>query len=284
MPRSTGYSNEEDKFLCQVYMDISQDPIIGVYQSSDHFWDRVAESFENRKNPTWSKRSKKSLQCRLQTIEKASKKLHACIKLCENRRSSGASSDDIFNQAKEMLMQDKHFKSGWKFDHVWNIIRNFEKFKDGATQAKKVLNLCGLENPTLDSVSQASSGSFSFSLNLDDEDDIIGRSPYQRPIRVKKSKLKRKNDQILDVIKTFEEGNKQLMEQLKKTSAQRQQYLEMQSKSLALREQKEENKVLYRNLNSIEDPNLRAYLQSEQAKILRKRLDQQAASTSTSFV
>ncbi|EFH42061.1 predicted protein [Arabidopsis lyrata subsp. lyrata] len=60
---STGYSKEEDKFLCQVYIEISQDPITGVYQSSDRFWDRVAESFENGKNPTWSERSKKSLRC-----------------------------------------------------------------------------------------------------------------------------------------------------------------------------------------------------------------------------
>ncbi|CAL9239505.1 unnamed protein product [Arabidopsis halleri] len=291
MPRSTGYSKEEDKFLCQVYMDISQNPITGVYQSSDHFWDRVAESFENRKNPTWSQRSKKSLQCRLQTIQKSTRKLHACIKQCENRRSSGLSSDDIFNQAKEMLMQDKSFKSGWKFDHVWDIIKNLEKLKDGATPARKFSNLCGLgytssesENPTSDSVLQASPSLSSFSLNLYDEDDIIGRSPYQQPIGVKKPKLKKENDdQTSDVIKTLEEGNKQLVDQLKKTSAQRQQYLEMQSKSLALKELKEENKVLYRDLNSIEDPNLRAYLQSEQAKILRKRLDQQASSTSTSF-
>ncbi|CAH8257155.1 unnamed protein product, partial [Arabidopsis lyrata] len=189
-----------------------------------------------------------------------------------------------FNQAKEMLMQDKNFKSGWKFDHVWNITKNFEKFKDGATPARKVSYLCGFENPTPDSVSQTSPDLSSFSLNLDDKDDTIGGSPSERPIGVKQLKLKRKNDdQTRDVIKTLEEGNKQLVEQLKKTSAQRQQYLEMQNKSLTLKELKEENKVLYRDLNSIEDPNLRAYLQSEQAKILKKRLDQQASSASTSF-
>ncbi|EFH42060.1 hypothetical protein ARALYDRAFT_918072 [Arabidopsis lyrata subsp. lyrata] len=98
-----------------------------------------------------------------------------------------------FNQAKEMLMQDQNFKSGWKFDHVWNIIKNFEKFKDGATPTRKVSNLCGFgytssesENPTPDSVTQASPGLSSFSLNLDDEDDIIGGSPSQRPSGVKK--------------------------------------------------------------------------------------------------
>ena len=38
-----------------------------------------------------------------------------------------------FNQAKIMLSEDPQFKTGWKFDHVWNMIKNFEKFMDGAT-------------------------------------------------------------------------------------------------------------------------------------------------------
>ena len=32
------------------------------------------------------------------------------------------------DQAKVLLSQDEKFKKGWKFDHVWNIIKNFEKF------------------------------------------------------------------------------------------------------------------------------------------------------------
>ena len=95
MSRSSGYSCEEDKFLCHIYMQISQDPIQGVYQSSDQFWGRVVEAYDNGKDAMWSDRSKKSIQSRVQTIQKAAKKLHACIKQCENRRPSGASSDDI---------------------------------------------------------------------------------------------------------------------------------------------------------------------------------------------
>lgn len=93
--RTCGYSQEEDKLICQVYMEISQDPIKGIYQSSDRFWSRVIEAYEDAKNPSWGERSKKSIQARVQAIEKATKKLHACIKQCESRRPSGASSDDI---------------------------------------------------------------------------------------------------------------------------------------------------------------------------------------------
>ena len=141
------------------------------------------------------------------------------------------------DQAKVMLMEDQKFKTGWKFDHVWNIIKNFEKFKDGVTSAKQVSpSPCfgyassESENPTSDYASQASPGLSLFSLNLDDGDDIIGGSPSQRSTGVKKSKLKRKtDDQTSTVINTLEEGNRQLLEQLKKTTAHRQHHLEIQS-------------------------------------------------------
>ncbi|XP_024008937.1 uncharacterized protein LOC112084138 [Eutrema salsugineum] len=182
-------------------MEISQDPITGVYQTSDKFLDRVVEAFEKEKASTWSEHTKKSIRSRFQTIERATRKLHACIKQCENRRPSGASNDDIFNEAKEMLMEDPNFKTGWKYDHVWSIIKNFENFKDGVTSAKKVSNSCGFEyisseseNPTPDSATKASAGFSTFSINLADEDDFSGGSPSQRPIGVKKSKLKRKVD------------------------------------------------------------------------------------------
>lgn len=47
------------------------------------------------KNEFWCERTKKSIQSRVAAIQKAAKKLHACIKQCENRRPSGASNDDI---------------------------------------------------------------------------------------------------------------------------------------------------------------------------------------------
>ena len=152
-----------------------------------------------------------------------------------------------FNQAKVMLMEDPKYKSGWKFDHVWNIIKNFEKFQDQDTHARQVRNPCGIgytssesENPTPDSAAQASPGLSSFSLNLDDNEDVTDGTSSQRPIGVKKSKLKRKcDDQTSIVINTLEEGNKRLLEQLEKTTAQREHHLEIQSRNYALKELKE---------------------------------------------
>ncbi|KAL9281357.1 hypothetical protein AtEden1_Chr5g0119391 [Arabidopsis thaliana] len=83
-------------------MDISQDPIKGVYQSSKVFWARVKEAYENEK-----------------------------MQLGVN-----------LHQAKSMLSEDPSIHGGWKFDHVWCIIKNFEKFKDGVTPSKRVSIQC----------------------------------------------------------------------------------------------------------------------------------------------
>ena len=96
-----------------------------------------------------------------------------------------------FKQAKLMLLDDPKYKGGQKFDHVWSIIKNFEKFKDGDTSTRKVSNSFGfedtnpqLENVTYDFATQESPGLTTFSMNLDDEEDRMGGSLSKKPIGV----------------------------------------------------------------------------------------------------
>lgn len=199
-----------------------------------------------------------------------------------------------------MLREDPKFKSGWKFDHVWNIIKNSEKFKDGVTYAKNVSDSCGFEttysdseNPTTNSEIQAFPSVPSFSINVGGKDDSIGGSLSQqqiggsfsqRSIGVRKATLKRRsNDRTSAVTKIFKKGNRQLLKHLMETSAHIQHYMEIQSKNYALKKIKEENTFLLQDLNSIQDSNIRAYVQSEQKRILRNRVDQKDPSASTSF-
>ena len=67
------------------------------------------------------------------------------------------------------------------------------------------------------------------------------------------------------IITSLKEDNRQLLEMLKKTSSDRQQALEIQNRNIALKEFKEENKILLQDLSSIVDPNIRAYIQAQQA-------------------
>ena len=43
--RSASYSNEEDQLLCRLYLDVSQNPIIGINQSSLQFWSRIETKY-----------------------------------------------------------------------------------------------------------------------------------------------------------------------------------------------------------------------------------------------
>ena len=47
------------------------------------------------KKELWEYRNKRSVQARIQTIEKATRKLNACLKQFENMIPSGASYQDI---------------------------------------------------------------------------------------------------------------------------------------------------------------------------------------------
>ncbi|XP_028548065.1 uncharacterized protein LOC114578769 [Dendrobium catenatum] len=144
------------------------------------------------------------------------------------------------------------------------------------------------ENLTPESGKQQSPGISTFSLNLDDEEYSVRGSQSERPIGVKKAKLKRKiDDEMSTFIKTLEDGNKELIEQLKRTSAQRQHHMELQAKNYVLKEMKEENKILFQDVSSIQNPAVRAFVQAEQARILEKRFgqqqDQQQPPSSSSF-
>ena len=73
-------------------------------------------------------------------------------------------------------MEYPKFKRGFKFDHVWHIVKDFEKFKDSVPTARQVVQrqntnyeLSQSDNLTPKSPISASPGLFSFSSNLDDD-------------------------------------------------------------------------------------------------------------------
>ena len=117
-----------------------------------------------------------------------------------------------------LFMQEPKYKRGSKFDHVWNIVKNFEKFKDNVPIAKQAarkqsqhenVNLSKSDSHILESPILASPRLSSSPPTLND--DNVGGISSERPIGVKKSKLKRKNDEEMSyIINSFEEGNEQI--------------------------------------------------------------------------
>ncbi|XP_039138824.1 uncharacterized protein LOC120276162 [Dioscorea cayenensis subsp. rotundata] len=172
------------------------------------------------------------------------------------------------NRAKRMLLDDPNYKKGFKFDHVWHIVRNFEKFKDNVIPSRQINRKHGFdyvssesENPTPESQAPESPGLSQFSPNLDNS---VGGSPSELPIGQKKAKLKKKmDDKVASSISRLKDDNSKIMEKLEKTNADRQMFLQMQNKNLAFQQMRYEDKILMRDLNSIADPNIRACIQAQ---------------------
>ncbi|KAK3192948.1 hypothetical protein Dsin_024258 [Dipteronia sinensis] len=128
--RTSSYTHAEDTHLCHIYLDVSH-PIIGIYQSKDMFWARVENDYNiNKPDFIIELRNKRSLQCRMQTILSAIRKFQGCLRQIETLKLSGVSEDDIMNQTKILLAQDNKYKYGFKFEHVWPILKDMQKFTD----------------------------------------------------------------------------------------------------------------------------------------------------------
>ncbi|XP_050217431.1 uncharacterized protein LOC126668269 [Mercurialis annua] len=255
-------------------MEISQDVITGMYQSSDTFWSRVWSKYNKEKNNGWEERIQRSVQAQIQTIEEAVRKLNGSIKQIENMNPSGASNEDILQRAKMLLTQDPLFIKGFKFDHVWHIIKDFEKFKDNNNSPRQVHRLPRFNNISSESEYSPSESQIPkspeespFSDNL--EDHNIGGS--SRPIGVKKAKLKRKIAEQFSTIVSIKEQNDKVIELLEKSGSDRQEQMKMQNEQFLFRKEKEENKILFIDLNTISNPRIRAITQAEQEKIIQKK-------------
>ncbi|XP_070007499.1 uncharacterized protein [Nicotiana sylvestris] len=174
-------------------------------------------------------------------------------------------------------MQDPNFKKGFKFDHVWAIMKDFEKFNDDDFGRKKprkqdYANISSeSENPTPDSPCLSYSNLSSFSLNLNE--DVSGDSiSLQQPSMVKKAKMKRKIDE--DYMKTIQLENNRMVEAMNNATKAKQEVLTIQKEKLRVKEMKEENKVLMMDVDSIVDPTRREFMRQEQQRIMYKRSQQ----------
>ena len=93
--RGVGYSNTEDVISGESFLEITQDPIVGIYQSSDRFWERVGEVYNGRVDNNYEQRTVRSLQSRMSSITVEMKRLNACLRQIEYTKPSGKSNEDI---------------------------------------------------------------------------------------------------------------------------------------------------------------------------------------------
>ncbi|KAG8372997.1 hypothetical protein BUALT_Bualt12G0125200 [Buddleja alternifolia] len=276
--RSLNYRDDEDIIICEAYMEVSQDPIVGKSQSSDKFWARIATIFNNAKNASYEIRSRKSIQSRFKDhIAPAIKRLVHSIKHVELQNPSGASELTILERAKVFYANsdNKKFKNGFKFDHVWHILKDFELFQDNAPASPRISR----KHPSSQSdneyphcVTPDSTGFSQFDVDLNADDNNVGGSSSERPIGVKKAKLKKKQqEEMANTVENLRAQNAEVVALMRKAAEDRERNFEMRAKEIYLKEQEvllrrqqiemhkqdkklaREDKILARDLSCITD-------------------------------
>ena len=191
------------------------------------------------------------------------------------------------NMAKILLAQDPKFKKGFKYDHVWPILKDMQKFADDNTATSALRRPRGNtvssqeDSATPESPTTASPGLSSFSLNIDSDD--VGGSSSQRPVGVKKAKLKRRAaEENTTIVDTLNAGQEKLLEVFEKNNQERQRTNDILERKLELRE----TKIILMDLDSITDPRKHEFVRQQQLKIMAKHAQQQgqgSGSSSASF-
>ncbi|XBJ10779.1 hypothetical protein VPH35_015580 [Triticum aestivum] len=126
------YTQDEDKLICQAWMEISLDPRTGAQQQGIVFWMRVHKTFHERKMfepyQITSNRGIGSIQKRWLFIQQECNKYCAAFESVEARPVSGLGVGDMAFQSLEAF-KARHNDKPFTLTHCWTIINNCPKFK-----------------------------------------------------------------------------------------------------------------------------------------------------------
>ncbi|XBI75391.1 hypothetical protein VPH35_068765 [Triticum aestivum] len=131
--RTGSYTQDEDKLICQAWMEISQDPRIGSQQKGIVFWTRVHKTFHERKMfepfQITSNRGIGSIQKRWLFIQQECNKYCAAFESVEAWPVSGLGVGDMAFQSLEAF-KARHNDKPFTLTHCWSLINMCPKFKD----------------------------------------------------------------------------------------------------------------------------------------------------------
>ncbi|KAI5020046.1 hypothetical protein ZWY2020_044934 [Hordeum vulgare] len=218
--RAGNYTTNDDKLLCNTWLQVSRDPSVGGDQSRDAYWGRMKEHFDAQ-NVSGIDRSERSLRSRWSTINSDCQKWAAAQKAVDKLNPSGTNEDDRYNIAQNLFKEETRttkkgkIKKGKIFTlpHCYEVLKDDEKWK---------------KREDLDDLHLSNKRKRTIELNDDEEDDASSddgkRSPtpnsvsYSKPKRPdgckkdKTEKKKRKGDDELTnameaIVKARKEAN-----------------------------------------------------------------------------
>jgi hypothetical protein len=152
-PGERNYSNHKDLQLCQIWLDITQDPIIRKNQMGNKFWNHITKKYMLAiLDPLQTPVGLKSLWCALQV---AINKFSACVKQIEHRNQSGATNE--YKLTYVLCLYAKTHKKAFVHIACYNILVNAPKWNkyitnlqiESASQKRKRQDSVSKEIPSL---------------------------------------------------------------------------------------------------------------------------------------
>jgi hypothetical protein len=135
--RKGNFTKDEDLQLCQSWLTISQDSVIGNGQTRDALWERITtdfqthmkEFFAKKKTPElYVERQLGSLQARWGPLNKAVNKYVGDLAKCKTFHGSGKSAVDIAADAHQMYFEREHHP--FKFVRCHTFLSTAPKWHD----------------------------------------------------------------------------------------------------------------------------------------------------------
>ncbi|KAE8802989.1 putative receptor protein kinase ZmPK1 [Hordeum vulgare] len=260
--RAGNYTTNDDKLLCNTWLQVSRDPSVGGDQSRDAYWGRMKEYFDAQ-NVSGIDRSERSLRSRWSTINSDCQKWVAAQKAVDKINPSGTNEDDRYNIAQNLFKEEMRTTKKGKIKkgkistlpHCYEVLKDDEKWK---------------KREDLDDLHLSNKRKRTIELNDDEEEDdassddgkrsptpnLVSYSKPKRPDGCKKDKTekkKRKGDDDLTngmeaIVKARKEANEVRKMARNQDAAAEERRVAAEERKVALEERKvgmEERAMLF---------------------------------------
>ncbi|KAL8546680.1 hypothetical protein ACS0TY_006416 [Phlomoides rotata] len=121
-----------------------------------------------------SDRNVRSVPCRMQLIHMDCNKFNGCLRQIELMHPSGANEQIIMQCANVLFTQIKGYEDGFKFDHVWSILKEYLEVQ---AQAQSHIGVSSdLDENMREYPNSPNSSTPPFTVNLSDDNNFGGSS------------------------------------------------------------------------------------------------------------
>ncbi|KAL6574350.1 hypothetical protein OROHE_001254 [Orobanche hederae] len=138
----------EDIALTNARLYVSCDADIGVGQKSETLWSRIFQVWKDCIREFDATRDSKSLENRWGRLQGAINKFHGIYELCERKKLSGYSLEDVKKDALRTYQETSEHNQPFKHEECWEICRKNVKW---CTQLLTKQNATKKQKPVVDS-------------------------------------------------------------------------------------------------------------------------------------